>query len=55
LIVLEKDKDYITIEEVYMNLDHDNAGNERIETIVMQTFEGIPHFREINLTNVLKE
>ena len=49
---MEKDKDYITIEEAYMNLDYDNTGDERVKANVMQTFEGIPHFREINLTNV---
>jgi len=35
-----------------MNLDFYNAGDERVKTNVMRTFEGIPHFREINLTNV---
>lgn len=48
---LEKDKKYLSVGKAYMNATHDNPPYERIETIVMQAFEGMPQFRETDLTN----
>lgn len=48
---LEKDQQYLSVGKAYMNAAHDNPPYERIETIVMQAFEGMPAFRETSLTN----
>lgn len=48
---LEKDKNHLIAGKDYMNASHDNPPYERIETILLQAFEGMPHFRETNLTN----
>ena len=53
--ILEKDKNYIIVGKDYMDASHDNPPYERIETIVLHAFKGMPHFRETNLTNAPEE
>lgn len=52
---LEKDKNYLSVGKAYVNAAHDNPPYERLETIVMQAFEGMPQFRETKLTNAPEE
>lgn len=52
---LEKDKNYLSVGKAYMNAAHDNPPYERIETILMQAFEGMPQLRETDLTGAPEE
>ena len=52
---LEKDKNYLSVGNAYINSAHNNSPYERIETIVLQAFEGMPQFRETDLTNAPEE
>ena len=47
--VLEKDKKYQKDGSAYMDAAHDNPPYQRIESILLQAFEGMPHFQPTNL------
>ena len=42
---LEKDKRYYQAGKGYLNAPHDHPPYSRIETILLQAFEGMPHFK----------
>lgn len=52
---LEKDKNYLSLGNAYINAAHNDSPYERIETVILQAFEGMPQFRETDLTNAPEE
>lgn len=49
--VLEKDQSYLEDGEVYLQAAHDNPPFERMETILLNSFDGMPRFSLSDLTN----
>lgn len=48
--MLENDKKYKADGRGYLNAPHDKAPYKRIETVLLQAFEGMPNFKTTNLT-----
>ena len=47
--LLEKDKKYLADGSGYLNAPHDNPPYERIETVLLQAFEGMPNYKSNNI------
>lgn len=52
---LEKDKKYLSAGKAYIEAPHDNPPYQRIETIVMKAFEGMPQLKTPDFTNAPEE
>lgn len=52
---LENDTKYNENGRGYLNAPHDNPPYQRIETVILQAFEGMPRFKETGLTNASSE
>lgn len=49
--VLQKDQKYLEDGKIYLQAAHDKPPFDRIETILLNSFDGMPHFTLSDLTN----